>query len=85
MNRETVLKEYAANLFESLPEDFKPQAQGIHREIGNWVRLAAFFRGGGDQIARRAALRSTILDVRALRTGARLAKMFDLHTVRVSP
>lgn len=80
MNRETVLKEYAANLFESLPEDFKGQAQGIHREIGNGVRLAAFFRGG-DQIARRAALRSTVLDVRALRTGARLAKMFDLVEV----
>jgi hypothetical protein len=35
VNRETVLKEYAANLFESLPEDFKGQAQGIHREIGS--------------------------------------------------
>ena len=81
MNRETVLKEYAADLFESLPEDFKSQAQGIHQSIGNGVRLAAFFRGGGDQRARRAALRSTILDVRALRTGARLAKMFDLVEV----
>ena len=77
MNAETILKAYAENLYRSLPQPPPLGAQWLHFEIGNGVRLAAFFRAGGDRRALAAVLRTTARNVHALRTGCRLVRMFD--------
>jgi hypothetical protein len=76
VTRETVLRAYADKVYNSIPTPGRG-VRMIHQSIGNGCRLAAFFRQGGDKRARRAALVQAVQGARALRTGARLARMFD--------